>query len=149
MPQLILFWWIRAPNEKEAKKWIARRSEEKTQSHPVQFANRPTWQTGFTISGSQASFVSVGVGVCRRCLCIRTTSIALLSSGPNGWTQRRSTGGKILCLPSVWSVYMISASNCQTPYKKLTRIVKGPTNRKSNEINQRNKTQRNKVVYQL
>ena len=25
----------------------------------------------------------------------------------------------------VWSVYMISASNCQTPYKKLTRIVKG------------------------
>ena len=26
----------------------------------------------------------------------------------------------------VWSVYMISASNCQTPYKKLTRIVKGP-----------------------
>ena len=26
----------------------------------------------------------------------------------------------------VWSVYMISASNLQTPYKKLTRIVKGP-----------------------
>ena len=24
----------------------------------------------------------------------------------------------------VWIVYMISASNCQTPYKKLTRIVK-------------------------
>ena len=28
----------------------------------------------------------------------------------------------------VWSVNMISAFNCQTPYKKLTRIVKGPTN---------------------
>ena len=28
----------------------------------------------------------------------------------------------------VWSVYMIQASNCQTPYKKLTRIVKGPIN---------------------
>ena len=26
----------------------------------------------------------------------------------------------------VWSVYMFSAPNCQTPYKKLTRIVKGP-----------------------
>ena len=26
----------------------------------------------------------------------------------------------------VWSVYMISASNCHTPYKKLIRIVKGP-----------------------
>ena len=26
----------------------------------------------------------------------------------------------------VWSVYIISASNCQTPCKKLTRIVKGP-----------------------
>ena len=26
----------------------------------------------------------------------------------------------------VWSVYMISASNCQTPYKNLTRIVKDP-----------------------
>ena len=27
----------------------------------------------------------------------------------------------------VWSVYTISASNCQTPYNKLTRIVKVPS----------------------
>ena len=33
----------------------------------------------------------------------------------------------VLCVVwSVWSVYIISASNCQTPYKKLTIIVNGP-----------------------